>query len=344
MPTTNLQPKKKKLKLKSFDSISTTTETILDLIEDEENTDTFYDHNLFDPLQLDTHVNTTNCQFIDAATEAQLTATANDEEDLKEIVKKQMNKLVLQQQQVARVPQNTINDLVTFTNPVTNYECLGTDFDFENIFEPDESMADAVVVDSSQNLIRVTADTGSLNDEYRSSSSIDCLSLSSIKDALKSLKVLGNKHKTVEISECSESSDFGNKKQKIEEEINDDKDLLIKQTAVVVKFKSECSGGIDTVLIPSPAGSCDDYDLNRGHEEEENKASSESLANITSTTLTPPSPSPEIKKPETTNTSTNVITNNTPPSPSAAVGLNKITILSNTNNNSNRFKALNKVF
>jgi len=305
MPDTSsstVQPKKKKLKLKSFyPTATTTTDTASDDYDDQSHT--FYDHTLFDPLQLNTHVNTTNRQFIDADTEAQLTAAATDDLHLQQLVHEQMTKAAIQQHQVSRVPHSTITDLTAFTNPITNYEYLGTDLDFDNLFEPDQSTADAVVVSQTGNVIRVNADASPLNYEYRPSCGHECLGLASVREALKSLKVVSNKQKPV-----------GNKRQKVGEE----------EAVVCGRLKS------DVGLIPSPAGSCDECG--------EDKASSESLANITSTTLTPPSP--ESKKPEA-DAATSVGSEKTPAPQASAVGLSKLAVLSGTN--SSRLQALNKV-
>jgi len=326
MPDTSsstVQPKKKKLKLKSFYSTTTTT-TTTDTDDYDDQSDTFYDHTLFDPLQLNTHVNSTTRQFIDADTEAQLTAAATDDLHLQQLVHEQMTKVAIQQQQVSRVPQSTITDLTAFTNPITNYEYLGTDLDFDNLFEPDQSTADAVVVSQTGNVIRVNADASPLNYEYRPGCGHECLGLASVREALKSLKVVSNKQKPVDIE-----NGVGNKRQKVEEE-----------AVVCERLKSESFGRSDVGLIPSPAGSCDDCGINRGQEEGEDKASSESLANITSTTLTPPSPSPESKKTDA-DTATSVASEKIPAPQASAVGLSKLAVLSGTNNS--RLQVLNKV-
>lgn len=283
------QNPKKKLKLKNFEDAFKFNDND-DLNDDY--ADAFYDHCLFPTLQLNSGLNSTQ-KFINKETETELTVESLPQQLIDEIKIQPKQEPVLTKQ-------------IEITNPITyNFdELMRTELDLDNIFEPDN---DNVTFSNSNNVIKLEVNEP-MNQEYNRNSDSDLLSMSSVKIALKNLRI------PVRISEVEIKSDNKDQEYNDKQKANDIDD----SNPSIEKSPSKPS----TVLM--------------------NFNTCESFANITSTTLTPPSPSPpsntEIKKEPV------VVTTDVKDVVPTQAALNKI-ILSNAQSNSNnpRFSSLNKV-
>jgi len=306
-PPTTIEPNpKKKLKLKKFDDSKS---GIIINEDDIDETEPLYDHNLFS-YQFSHDVDiSTNCQFIDKATETQLTVLDTNPDVLEE-------NFILKNNNINNNNNNNNNNKPTkmptsFTASNTNfdpinydYDLLNTDLDFDNLFEPD--MTDSAVLIDSNNLIKLEM-AANLNEAYLTKSNEQLLDINTIKIALKNLKIPVKET-------CGENQADEQEKIRAHDPGGELKDGG--SNCQVNGLKTENKMLRSTNLIP--------------------------VCNITSATLTPPSPSStlneiKVKKEETATTTT---TTSTIPQ-----ALNKFTILSNSqpSQTGSRFNSLNKV-
>lgn len=323
------QPVKKKLKLKNFEDMMTTTKDEPDFV------DSYFDHSLFSSYQLANN-DPVKSQFIDQTTEAELLdiEKADALADMIKIKPQEKPKSIIPAQQVHQI-----------TNPVNyDFDTLGTDLDLDNLFEPDENSNECTITDV-QNVIKLESKPGTRwNLEYHQRKSEELLNLGSVKVALKTLM----------ISAPAATNDDANPGQTSRMDTNGTEDDS--------KPKEDKINETTSFRLPSPA--------NSEHMSTASKTilatnfnSSDSLANITSTTqLTPPSPSPPSSQSTTTivNNSAPAVSNDQqqvkdvnaqpqqqPQNVPQQQALNKITLLSSsqTNGNANaRFNSqLNKV-
>lgn len=277
------QPVKKKLKLKKFEDNLTTTK------HEPDYTESYFDHSLFNNYQL-ANSGPIKSQFIDQATEAEL-LDIEQTDTLASTIKEQQLKT---KPKLKSVMPTTTTKLPQITNPVNyDFDTLGTDLDLDNLFESDENSNDCHMTDV-QNVIKLEArpSTHSWNLEYQQQTSEEFLNLGSVKVALKTLMVSTAAAAVAVAVTKDDDTNHGQTSR------------MDTTTSFEDTHKSNETTGF---RLPSPASS-ENMSTASKTVLATNFSSSDSLANITSTTqLTPPSPSPPSSQQGTTNANSAVV-------------------------------------